>query len=189
MSAETIGGSATGSLIAYLVYSCIKKSRDKTKINGLLLLKGKSHCQENLSDENNIFIDMDSQLSETEPLNEIQSSEKRLNLYPKAKALLKKLKNDFRNKTIIICSCDRELLNYLKIKKHNIFSILPSVKMMNEILVPALNVKDEQQDKLEKLRLLMGLQGHNRNQFLVNNYEEQDNKIRAIFNLNRRNFI
>lgn len=189
MSAEAAAGSAGGSLIAYLVYSCFKKTRDKTKINGLLLLKGKSHCQEHLSDENNIFIDMDSQLSDEEPLNEIASSQKRLNLYPKAKALLKKLKSDFRNKRIIVCSCDRELLNYLKVKKHNIYSILPSVKMMNEILVPALNVKEEQQDKLEKLRLLMGLQGHNRNQYLVNSYEEQDSKIRTIFNLNRRNFI
>jgi len=186
MSVEAAAGSAGGSLIAYLVYSCFRKTRDKTKIVGLLLLKGKSWCQENMSSADSIFVDIDSQLCD-EPLNEVQSSEKRLNLYPKARQILKKLKYDFRNKKIIVCSSDRELLHYLKISHNKTYSILPSIKMMNEILVPALNSNDEY-DKLEKVRLLMGLQKIGQ-QFLVNSYEEQDLRIRNLFGLDKRNFI
>lgn len=177
---ETGAASAGGSFLTYMFLKCIKKTFDKTKIHGLVLLKGKTYCEKHFGNEDCIFFDIDGAISNSK-LSDFQENEKKLNLYPVAKDLFKKLKSDWRNKTLIICSLDYNLLRYLKIKEKNINVILPSAQMMLENKDAPLNTKNN--DNLEKIRLTLGLKTPKKQQHIVDNMQEQTDKIKMLFNL------
>lgn len=176
---ETGMASAGGSLLGYMFLKCIRKTFDKTKLYGLVLLKGKTYCEKHFGNEECIFFDIDGAISNAK-LSDFEENEKKLNLYPAAKDLMKKLKSDWRNKTLIICSIDYNLLRYLKIKEKNINVVLPSANMMLENKDTALNIKN---DNIEKLRLTLGLKTPKKQQHIVDNLQEQTDKIKMLFKL------
>jgi hypothetical protein len=177
---ETGVASAGGSFIGYMALKMIRKSFDKTKIRGLVLLKGKTYCEKHFGNEDCIFFDLDGAISNNK-LTDFEENEKKLNLYPVAKDLFKKLKSDWRNKTLIICSLDYNLLRYLKIKEKNINVILPSAQMMLENKDAPLNTKNN--DNLEKIRLTLGLKTPKKQQHIVDNFQEQSDIIKSLFKL------
>jgi len=177
---ETGAASAGGSVLGFLFLKFIRKSFDKTKLHGLVLLKGKTHCEKHFGNDKTIFFDIDGAIS-NEKLNDFEENEKKLNLYPVAKDLLKKLKSDWKNKTLVICSIDYNLLRYLKIKEKDINVILPSAQMMLENKDAPLNCKNN--DNLEKIRLSLGLRTPKKQQFIVDSFVEQNNIIKDLFKL------
>jgi len=158
----------------------IRKSFDKTQIHGLVILKGKSYCEKNFGNQKTIFFDIDGSIS-NKKLDGFQENEKKLNLYPKAKDIMKKLKSDWRNKTLVICSVDFNLLRYLKIKEKNITVILPSAQMMMESKDAPLNC--ENTDNLQKIRLTLGLKTPKKQQHIIDDFHEQTDIIKSLFNL------
>lgn len=177
---ETGAASASGSILAYFVLKLWNKTRDKQKINGLLLVKGKSYLEEKLINNKVIFFDIDKFLSDDKPLYQHPNHIVKLNLFPKATRKLKILKNEFKDKTIVICSSHHELLKHLNIKDKNIHIIIPSSKMMsNEISLLANN----DVNNYKSLELLRNSLSYNKNAKTINNWEEQILLVRNIFNI------
>jgi len=173
---ETGAASASGSIVAYIILKLIKRARDKTKINGLLLLKGKTYCQKNFSTENVIFIDIDD--FSKEKTKDLEMHEIRLKIYPEIREYLKQVRSNFQNKRIIICSSSIELLRYLDIKK--IYAILPSARMMNEQIS---KIEDIDMNELEKLRLIMSVKIKKKKQRICESWNHVTTCIRKIFHI------
>jgi len=176
---ETGAASASGSIVAYVLLKLWKKSRDKSKLSGLLLLKGKTYLEENLSNNDVLFFDMDKFLSNDTPLHELPMHTVRLNLFPKATRKLKNLKNDFQGKSVVICSSCYELLHYLKIKPTKIFTIVPSPKMMSELIDDVCGDKDKYQS-LEILRMSLSAKANNKKIYSTDSWDDQTNIIRDL---------
>ena len=189
---ETSAASASGSIVAYAIMRILRSLRDKTKVKGLLLVKGKTYAEKHFSTEDVIFFDLDGHLDEKVALNEQEAHDVRLKLFPEAKKVLKALKLNFRNKTIVLCSSSYELLNYLKVKQ--VFTILPSARMMNECIAPVQAIADASKARastmtgLDKLRMVLSVKMPKKYQHLSDSWDDQTKLIRAIFDVLDRVF-
>lgn len=141
---ETGIASAGGSILAYSLLACWRHHRDKTRVYPALMPLGKTYAHETLvEDQRVIFVDIDAELNVDKNL---PLSKKMMEIYPKARELMKRLKKDFRNRVIVLCSADVELLRFLELKKH-IKAWLPTQKFMTD------NDLKERRNSVERMRM------------------------------------
>lgn len=188
---ETSAASASGSIVAYALMRLLRGLRDKTKVRGLLLIKGKTFAEANFSNEDVIFYDLDGHLDVVNSLSEMPVHDVRLKLFPEARKQLKVLKNNFRNKTIVLCSSSHELLKYLKVK--DVFAILPSSRMMSECVAPVQALVDANKNRasqlasLDKLNVSLSVKMDNKH-YIAETWEDQTKKIREHYHVSVRIF-
>jgi hypothetical protein len=184
---ETGAASASGSIVAYILLKLWTRTRDRSSLKGLLLLKGKTYLEENFSNPNTIFFDMDKFICDKSSVYELPLHAVRLNLFPKAARKLKSLKNDFKNKTLIICSSCFELLDYLDIKKRKIKVILPSSSMMKEEIAVLCEDKNELYQSIELIRNGLISSQDKKEIYCCDNWDQQTSLIKELYKLNKIN--
>lgn len=180
---ETGAASASGSIVAYILLRLWQKTRDRSSLKGLLLLKGKTYLEENFSNANTIFFDMDKFICEKSSIHELPMHAVRLNLFPKAARKLKNLQHDFKNKTIIICSSSMELLEYLEIKRKKISIILPSSSMMAETIVDLCGDDQELYKSIELTRAKLISLTEQKNTYCCDSWDEQSALVKAKYKI------
>jgi hypothetical protein len=171
--------SASSSIFLYGIMSLIKRWRNrKTKVEGLVLVKGKTYLQTNLTCEDVIFYDIDNVLSPSVPLFNIEKNDLRINYFPRARPLLKRVKEDHPNKRIVVVSCDAELLRYLRVKR--VVGVLPSASMAQNVLRDIVGAGF---DLLEKCRLTQSLSIPKDKQIIVENWADITKAVKDIYKL------
>lgn len=156
--------SAGGSVLAYALISCWRRHKDKTKVRGALLPIGKTYCEKNLIEDNNtIFIDLDGSIS-VSPLRDLEKSQVRLELYPRASDKVKELIKQQKNKTIVLVSSSYELLQHVGLKKKHIITYLPTQKFFTD-------QKEERKD-LEKSRMTLEIEVSKKYRKYYNTFDE-----------------
>jgi len=164
--------SAGGSVAAYALISCWRRHKDKTKVRGCLLPLGKSYAEKNLIEDNEtVFFDLDGSLS-VEPLRSLDRAKMRLELYPEAVKKALELKRQQRNKTIVLCSEDYELLKHIGMKDRHIKAYLPTQKFFTDN-----NEKIENKAELEKARMAMEISIPKKQRVYYSSFDELTKKL------------
>jgi len=172
--------SAGGSVVAYALISCWRKHKDHTKVRGCLLPIGKTYAEKNLIEDNEtVFLDLDSCIS-VEPLRSIDKAQLRLEYYPKAVTRVVELCKQQKNKNIVICSEDYELLKHIGLKEKHITAYLPTQKFFTDNME-----KIQDKDRLERARMTMEIAVPKKKRQYFNSFDDLSNKLTVKYYKNK----
>lgn len=172
---ETGIASASGSILAYGLLSCWRHHRDRTRVFGLVMSAGKTYAEKHFNGlaEKVIFFDIDGAIS-TRPLRDIPKNELALDIYPKAKLKVAEIKKTHKNKIIVFCSSDKQLLKFSNVKQKQMKAIIFSKSFASQY---GEQLKDRIVD-LDKARMELELQFQDEKQRVyINSWDDLSNKM------------
>lgn len=175
---ETSAGSISGSILAFFIIKFWKSLTRRIKLRALIINDENNMDKiESLSDEDILFINLRKMLGKDYPTDMIRN-DVRVKVFPKAKACVHKLKDQFKKKTIVILSNDLELIRYIGITKNHITSIMPSENLIQELH------KNNPQEDYNKIKLEVLKTINKKNINIVDNHDQVINVVKDLFKVN-----
>ena len=179
---ESASSSAGGSLLFYLIIKLIRHFRARVNVKALLI-NNIEDCHQKIEQfycEETIFINLKKELIGLHKSDYAGMSpqDQRMKIYPLARQYVKKVRNEFTKKQVVLICENLELIKHLGIRDKNIFSILPAENLQQEI--------QKKNPELEVQKLKLDIVNHKLNKkniHLIDTPEQILQKIRDIFNI------
>ena len=159
--------------------NCVKGFR-RQKMRGVVVPIGKTMLCSKLSDDSCYIIDLDAYLQENHKefdKYKHEPSQFVLQMYGLAKAYVKQIANNFKNKKIVLCSSSYDLLVQLGVREKRIWCFIPSQE-----LVEKLPASEEQKKWLERAKYYVATHDV-RKYYVINDFKEMYDKVREKLRL------